>query len=132
VKTILIVEDDERLAFTLSRRLKAEGYRVFEAHDALSGASTALREQPDLVVLDLQMPAGGGFAVAERVQRQIPRAIPLIVVTGLRRDGLLERAMSLGAVAYVEKPYDVHELVAMVRTAVGTGPPASRPAPKGH
>lgn len=126
MKTVLVVEDDETLAAAVSLRLKAEGYRVLEAHDALAGVSVAVKEQPDLMVLDLNMPAGGGLSVVERVQRQVPTAIPVIFTTGSKEDGVLERVLSLRPVAFFEKPYDGAELAAMVRTALGD--PGTKPA----
>jgi DNA-binding response OmpR family regulator len=133
VHTVLVVEDDERLAAALSLRLKREGYRVLEAHDALAGVSLAIREQPDLMVLDINMPAGGGFSVAERVQQQVPKAIPVIVTTGSTEEGVLERALALQPVAFFEKPYDGAQLAAMVRAALGStmaSPDRHRPHPK--
>jgi DNA-binding response OmpR family regulator len=130
VKTVLVVEDDEGLAAALSLRLKREGFRVLVAHDALAGVSMAIREQPDLMVLDINMPAGGGFSVAERVQQQVPKAIPVIVTTGSTDEGVLEHALSLHPVAFFEKPYDGAHLAAMVGTALGsaTAPLDRRPS----
>jgi DNA-binding response OmpR family regulator len=59
---ILVVEDDKKIALALSVRLKAKGHEVLIAHDALGGLTMANQKKPDLVLLDIGMPAGGGFA----------------------------------------------------------------------
>src|SRR2546426_11236994 len=71
-KRILIVEDDERIARALAVRLRAAGYETRMAHDGLAGFRAAVVEKPDLVLLDISLPAGDGFMVAERIQSNIP------------------------------------------------------------
>ena len=64
-KKILIVVDDKKISTALAVRLRATGYEVAMAYDAVLAFSTAVKHQPDLVVLDISMPGGDGFAVAE-------------------------------------------------------------------
>jgi DNA-binding response OmpR family regulator len=118
MKKILLVEDDKTLAMSVAVRLKANGYDVLTAHDALSGVSTAVKQRPDLMVLDISMPAGGGISVAERVKR-IPLAPPIIFMTAGKEPGLREKAMDMGAVAFFEKPYEEEDLLAAIREALG-------------
>jgi len=75
-KTILIIDDDKHLLLGLTARLKANGYSVISAMDAISAIAVARKEAPDLVILDLGLPAGDGFLVLERM-----RALPDLVAT---------------------------------------------------
>ena len=68
MKKILIVEDDPNIAAALSIRLKSSGYKVTVASDAMFGVSSAVSIQPDLALLDITLPAGNGFSVANRIQ----------------------------------------------------------------
>ena len=74
--------------------------------------------KPDAVVLDISMPAGDGFTVAERIQANIPTPTPIIFLTASRRPDFRQRARQLGAVGFFEKPYEPEDLLAAVRNAV--------------
>jgi DNA-binding response OmpR family regulator len=119
VPKILIVEDDEQIARALALRMQAAGFDAAVAHDALAGVRCAMKTKPDVVVLDISLPAGDGFTVAERIQAHIPTHIPIIFLTASQRPDLRQRAQQLGAVAFFEKPYEAAELLAAVRQAVG-------------
>ena len=113
---ILIVEDDVDSRMGLSVRLRASGFDVVLAADAASAISIARQQQPDLVVLDLGLPAGDGFLVMERLRGLAEtREIPIIVLTG--RDPTVHeaRARAAGAVAFFQKPADNTVLVATIR-----------------
>lgn len=115
---ILIVEDDRNIAKALAVRLRAAGLEVIMAYDALSGLDMAVRQRPDLVILDIGLPAGSGLNVAERIQTLIPRLTPIIFLTASRQPGLRERAMELGPVDYLEKPYDAEKLLEAIARAL--------------
>ena len=117
MKRILLVEDDERLAATVADRLRASGYEVATASDARSGASAAVRERPDLLILDVSTPTHAGFAVAERIL-SLPLAPPVIFMTACGEPGLEKKALDLGASAFFEKPYEAEDLLAAVRGAL--------------
>src|SRR5258705_5532779 len=117
-KEILIVEDDTRIAHALAVRLKALGYEPRVAHDGLSGVRSAAINNPDLVLLDISLPAGNGFTVAESIQANVPHPIPMIFLTASRRPEFRERARELGAVDFLEKPFQTDVLVAAVKKAV--------------
>lgn len=127
---VLIVEDDKSILLSLSIRLRAEGYEVTTAQDAMMGMSAAVREQPDLVLLDISMPAGNGFDVARRFQDNA-RVVgtPIIFLTASRQPGLRAQAEELGAVAFFEKPYDPEQLMSVVNHTLGRTPSAPLPAP---
>ena len=120
MKTIVIVEDDRNIATALGIRLKACGYNVVIAYDAISGVTAAVRARPDLVLLDVSMPGGGGMVVAERLRSLAPTAAtPLIFLTASKDPGLRPRAEALGASGFFEKPYDPQDLLASVAVALG-------------
>ena len=129
MKKILIVEDDRRIALAVAVRLKANGYEVLTAFDAMAGLSLCVKYLPDLVILDISMPAGSGFDVAARIRNLSTTAgTPLIFMTASHNPEFLTQAAELGAVAFIQKPFDDGELLADVRHALGETPPATGPA----
>ena len=121
-KKILIVDDDPDVLQGMHVRLKANQYDICLAVDTFSGVAEARRSAPDLILLDLGLPAGGGFLVMERL-KMIPSVaiIPVIIVSA--RDGLgnQKRALDAGAKAFLQKPVDDAELLAVIRQALGEG-----------
>ena len=119
-KKILIVEDDPDVRQGMYVRLKANGYEVFLAADAPSSMIEARKHEPDLVILDLGLPAGDGFLVMERLKTMPSRAlIPIIVVSARDVRANQERAIKAGARAFLQKPVDNAELLAVIRQALG-------------
>jgi DNA-binding response OmpR family regulator len=118
-KKILIVEDDQKIALALALRLRSAGYETSTAFDAVGGISEAIRFSPDLVLLDVSLPAGSGFTVAERMRSVMPALTPIIFLTASKQPGLQERAQELGAVGYFEKPYEAEALLTAVHQHVG-------------
>lgn len=119
-KKILIVEDDAKLAMALALRLKAAGYETVLAFDALLGLSNAVKISPDLVLLDISMPAGNGLDLAHKIQKTLAQPPPIIFLTASKQDGLRDKALQLGAVGFFEKPYEAEDLMAAVNTALET------------
>jgi DNA-binding response OmpR family regulator len=117
---IVLVDDDRAGCLFLSAALRPDGHKVLTAYDAMSGFALLIRERPDLLVLDLSMPAGGGFSIAERMSR-IPAlaGIPVIVITGTDDGANRDRAAELGAAAFLVKPIDGAELRTAVAEALG-------------
>ena len=119
MKKILIVEDDHNIAKALAIRLKSAGYEVTVAADAVAGVAAALKTQPDLAVLDISVPAGNGFTVAEKIQELVVTATPIIFLTASKQPGLRQKAQTLGAVGFFEKPYDAEKLLTAIRHVFG-------------
>jgi DNA-binding response OmpR family regulator len=119
-KKILIVEDDPDIRKGMSVRLKASGYDTFVASDVVTSLIMARKHTPDLIILDLGLPAGDGFLVIERL-KIIPALalIPIIIVSG--RTGLpnQELAQEAGVKAFLQKPVDNAELLAVIRKTLG-------------
>ncbi len=130
MKKILIVEDDQKIACALNMRLKANGYEVITAFDAMAGVNLVLKHTPNLVILDISIPAGSGFDVASRI-RSLPRlsGTPLLFITASRKPEFRARAEQLGAVGYIEKPFDDDELIALIRQALHEAPPGKGAPP---
>jgi two-component system KDP operon response regulator KdpE len=119
-KKILIVDDDPDIRRGMHVRLKANDYDTFFAADAFSSVVEARKHRPDVIILDLGLPAGDGFIVMERLAK-VPflAVIPIIVVSA--RDGLgnQKRALDAGAKAFLQKPVDDAELLAIIRKVLG-------------
>ena len=119
-KKILIVDDDQDLVLGLSLRLKASGYHVTSASDGASAVEMARKEGPELVILDLGLPAGDGFVVLQRIKEIAGlKMTPVIVLSGRDPTGNEDRVRDAGATAFLQKPPDNRELLATIRHALG-------------
>jgi DNA-binding response OmpR family regulator len=132
-KKILIVEDENLQLTALARRLRAASFDVVAARDGIMAIATARKEQPDLILLDLGLPAGDGFSVLQRLQMLInTNTIPVIVVSSYDAKANREKALQAGAIAYYQKPVDVDALLKSINEALGlpvpvAGAPATAP-----
>ena len=122
MKKILVVEDDPKIATALSVRLKSIGYEVVTAGDGFTGLKMTMTHRPSLILLDIMMPVGMGFSVAERLRDIGLGEIPIIFITASKRAGLRKTAQQLGAAGFFEKPYDAEELLAAVNLILGQPP----------
>ena len=115
-KTILYVEDNEFNLKIVRQLLSRTSYRLLEAVDGEQGVATALRELPDLILMDIQLPKLSGLD-ATRMLRGDPKTaqVPIIVVTSFALSGDNQKAQDAGASAYLAKPYSPRELLAMIR-----------------
>jgi two-component system sensor histidine kinase/response regulator len=119
MKTVLLIDDDNVFLLSIGVRLKSMGYTVCTAKDAASAISVVRKTSPDVIVLDVSLPGGDGFLVAERLQTLISSAVtPIIFVTASEKHGLRERAMKLGAVAFLAKPFAATTLADAIETAL--------------
>ncbi len=122
MKTVLLVDDDNIFLLSIGVRLKSMGYTVCTAKDAVSAVSAVRKSNPDVVILDVSLPAGDGFVVAERLQNLMQcAATPIIMVTASDKSGLRERAMKLGAVGFMKKPFDATTLADAIESALSPG-----------
>ena len=119
-KKVLIVEDDHDVRLGFHVLFKANHYDTILAEDGVSAVSEALKHQPDLTILDLGLPAGDGFNVLEWFRANMHLSvIPVIVVSARDPHGNKERALAAGAKAYVQKPWNDRELLAMISRLLG-------------
>jgi CheY-like chemotaxis protein len=116
---ILIIDDDNDQRRALHIRLRSRGYSTVFAGDGLSAVNVALKETPDLILLDLGLPAGDGFVVMERFQKNTTLShIPVIVLTARENRGNQDKALEAGCFAFFQKPADVGELMGAVERAL--------------
>ena len=133
MKRILIVEDDPRITAALKVRLNARGSEILTAGNGFEGLKLAMNSRPDLLLLDIMMPMGMGFSVAERLKAVGLGHIPIIFITASKRTGLRRTAAKLGAAGFFEKPYDADELVSAIELILGaTAAPAQAQAPSSN
>lgn len=115
MKKILIVEDDQKIAMALVIRLKANGYNASIAPDAIAGASQARVLKPDLILLDISLPGGDGFQLAETFLRMPEtNGTPVIFITASKNPELMQKVMELGAIGLFEKPFDTEKLLGSI------------------
>src|SRR5689334_18644123 len=124
-KKILIVDDDPDVRAGLNIRLRANGYDTGFASDAMSAVSESRKITPDLILLDLGLPAGDGFVVMQRL-KAIPAlaVIPVIVLSARDREANENRVSMAGAVAFLQKPFDDAALLKEIRKALGEPDPS--------
>jgi DNA-binding response OmpR family regulator len=119
-KTILIVDDDPDVRLGLHVRLKANHYDVIFAADGMASIAQARKHLPDLIILDLGLPAGDGFSVLERLKANDSLSlIPVIVVSARDLNANMDRALKAGAKAFLQKPVDNAQLLSVIRKTLG-------------
>lgn len=115
----LIVDDDPDVRLGMQVRLKANGYDIFFAVDVPSSVTEAHKHAPDLIILDLGLPAGDGLVVMDRLKTHRPlAAIPVIVVTA-RAVRANEARHQGGAKVFLQKPADNAQMLAVIRRSLG-------------
>ncbi len=108
---ILIIEDDIDLATVLEMNLESKGFKVVLAHDAIQGTSMTHSEKPDLIILDINLPAGGGLAILKNIKISIKtKMVPVIVLSGSEDEKLIHEVLHSGVEDYIKKPYDLEDL----------------------
>ena len=122
---ILLVEDNEMNRDMLSRRLQRKGYEVLEAIDGQAALEMAQTTAPDLILLDLSLPAMDGWEVARRLKADAQaRRIPIIALTAHAIVGDREKALAAGCDEYDTKPIDLPRLLSKIQALI---PGASAP-----
>ena len=114
MSSILLIEDNRDYAATLRANLEREGYDVSVAANGVEGLDLAKRTAPDLIILDLMLPAMNGFTVLQRL-RDEGREAPVLIMTALGTEEEKLRGFGLGADDYVVKPCGLLEILARVR-----------------
>jgi DNA-binding response OmpR family regulator len=115
-KTILIIDDDKDWVRMLGMRLQHEGYNVEAAFDAMQAISQTVNLKPNLVLLDIIMPAGDGIGVLEKLRANVKTiSIPVIALTAIKDKQTKEDAEKLGISGYFVKPVDMDELMEKLR-----------------
>jgi two-component system cell cycle response regulator DivK len=121
---ILCVEDNEQNLYLVTFLLESKGYRVLSAHDGQEGIDAAIRNKPDLILLDIQLPSMDGYAVA-RTLRTHPdlSKVPIVAVTSYAMEGDREKALNSGCSGFIEKPINPDTFLAQVEEYLSGGVP---------
>ena len=119
-KRILIVEDDAAMRQVLHLRLRSLHYDTIPVADAISALSEARKQTPDLIILDLGLPGGGGLNLIQRLQT-IPKlaVIPVIVLSARERTAMEKAVLDAGAQAFFQKPADPEQLHKKIQELLG-------------
>ena len=114
---ILIIEDQEDNRAILRDLLSAAGYSLIEAADGAAGVALALKERPDLILMDIQLPVIDGYEATRQIKgNNLLKSIPIIAVTSYALSGDEIKARAAGCDGYVTKPFSPRDLLAKVRT----------------
>lgn len=113
---ILIIEDEPDIAKIVFKRLTQSGFEAVVAVDAYEGVALAHKEKPDLIILDLMLPAGGGLSVLKSIRiAGAIRYTPVVVLTGIKNEDYKQQVLNQGIEAYLEKPYDPDVLISTIQ-----------------
>ncbi len=127
-KRILVIDDMPSVVTMLKTRLETWGYEVTTASDRRQALTFANAEKPDLIILDIVMPSGGGYSVFSRLKMSPKtRSIPVIFLTAKDRPEDVARAYKLGAEYFVKKPYEPETLLETVRKVLEPSAPPLQP-----
>jgi len=125
---ILIVEDERDIADLIGFNLERQGYEVIKAYDGISGTDVAMRERPDLIVLDLMLPGRDGYGVFKELRRDARTVkIPVIMLTARAQTEDRIQGLEAGADDYLTKPFSPKELLLRISAVLkrSDGPPGS-------
>jgi DNA-binding response OmpR family regulator len=119
-KKILLIDDDKDWINMIAMRLQHAGYEVDAAFDPVSGTAQAIALQPDLILLDVMMPAGGGRLLLKNIRDNIKTfTIPVIVVSGSLDREMEESIKEIGVSGYFPKPVDTGKLLEEIGKVLG-------------
>ena len=109
--SILVVEDDKKIAMALAMRLKSLGYEVDAAADAVYAMNAAMRCRPEVVLLDINLPGGDGFVVADRLRASTELSgTPIIFITASKDPEVRMKAAKYSSSRFIEKPFQAGQL----------------------
>jgi chemosensory pili system protein ChpA (sensor histidine kinase/response regulator) len=132
VPTVMVVDDSVTVRKVASRFLEREGFHVVTARDGVEAMKLLQEHQPDIMLLDIEMPRMDGFEVARRVKSSAEfKAIPIIMITSRTGDKHRERAMDLGVEGYLGKPYQEEQLLEAMSSFIGASEMPTGPSSHG-
>ena len=112
MKKILVIEDNENNLYLIKFILQRNNYQVIEARDGAAGVEMAAKELPDLILMDIQLPAIDGLEATRRISRsEATKHIPIIAITSYAMTGDREKAIDAGCVGYIEKPINPETII---------------------
>ena len=114
--TVLVVDDEPKIRRLVRLVLEPEGFAVLDAGDGQEAVGMLQEARPDVVLLDVAMPRLNGMDACRRIRALSD--VPVVMVTAQGEEGMVKRAMDLGADDYLTKPFHPRELVARVRAVL--------------
>lgn len=131
-KRILLVEDEPNMMELLKYRLEEKGYTIITASDGYAALNQVRTAKPDLVILDLMLPKIDGYTICRLLKfNDELRTIPVIILSARATEEDIRRGLSLGADAYVTKPYEPEELLKKIAELLNRDPAENPSAPAG-
>ena len=120
---VLVVEDNEKNMYLIAFILEKMGHRVLRAVTGEEGVEMALRERPDLILMDIQLPGIDGLAATKQIRASASgERIPIVAITSMAMSGDRERLLAAGCNGYIEKPIDPETIMAQISGFLGEGP----------
>ena len=114
--TVLVIEDNEKNMYLISFILKGEGFNVIGAVTGEEGVEKAVKEHPDLILMDIQLPGIDGYETTRRIRASSSdEKVPIIALTSYAMTGDRERALAAGCTGYVEKPINPDTIMDEIR-----------------
>ncbi|HEX8474936.1 MAG TPA: response regulator [Pyrinomonadaceae bacterium] len=125
-KKVMVVEDFEDNRFMMRRLLEMSGYRVVEAINGQEAVEVALREQPDLILMDLSLPLLDGLAATRRIREHAElKNVPIVAVSAHDTADFHADALAAGCNEYVTKPIDFDELETLLQRLFAKNQPTT-------
>ncbi|MFH1356083.1 MAG: response regulator [bacterium] len=118
-KKILIVDDNEDLVQVIRFILEAHGYETYEAHEGIRATEMAHKIKPDVILLDINIPAGSGETVLKNLQKHYETdKIPVIIISGIDDDERIKKILAAGAKIFLQKPFENQEFLAAIESVL--------------
>ena len=116
MKRILVVEDNETNIYLISFILRKNGYEVTEARTGEEGVELAIKEKPDLIIMDIQLPGIDGLEATRKIREsEADGEVPIIALTSYAMTGDRERALKAGCTGYIEKPINPDTFISEIK-----------------
>jgi DNA-binding response OmpR family regulator len=118
---ILIAEDEPLILQTMELKLKKEGYEIIKCIDGLEAMQKLEEHSPDLVITDIMLPYSSGLEIVRKIkENEATKHTPVIVLSAMGQESVVEEAFSLGADDYLKKPFSLNELSIRIKKLART------------
>lgn len=125
-KKIMVVDDEAAIVTLLKANFEAEDYQVVEAFDGASAIAKAMSEKPDVIILDINMPAMTGLEVCAKLKESVEtKSIPIIVLSAYAQSTDVEKSLACGATAHMTKPFTLDAITAAVAQLLNPSKPVA-------
>ena len=118
---ILIAEDDLLILKTLQLCLKKDGVEIIACMDGLDAMEKIKDNSPDIIIVDIMLPYFSGLEIVAKI-KQNPEAVPIIVISAMGQQSIVEEAIRLGADEYISKPFNINTLNTLIERFTNPAP----------